>query len=183
MAMPLLAEVRQRHQAISRKQRAGDRPPQPVHRRRRGHGARRSGRRGQDDADAPAGRADAADRRTGNRLRRRHANRNQPPAAPGQLHAAAIRPLRRPDRRGEPEALRRSARRCWHRTRQRFRAAAGVHRPWPVHRAVGRQALGRHEAKARAGLRPDPHAPAAAARRAQRRRRSDLAPRAVADGL
>ena len=101
----------------------------------------------------------------------------------GQLHAAAVRAVRRPVGAAEPEPLRRpagrgrraSARRrssgCW-RSPTSQRSPAG----WPA-------SFGRHEAKARPGLRPDPHAPSAVARRAERRRRPDLAARAVADGL
>ena len=73
---------------------------------------------------------------------------------------------------GEPQSLCRSARRGRRRAATGLRAAAGLHRPGAVHRPAGRQALGRHEAEARPGLRPDPHAAAAAARRAQRGRRS-----------
>ena len=53
----------------------------------------------------------------------------------------------------------------------------------PFTDAAGRQTLRRHEAKAGPGLRVDPQAAAAVAGRAERRRRSDLAPRAVANGL
>ncbi len=63
-----------------------------------------------------------------------------------------------------------------------FKTLLALHRSRAVHRAPRRQALGRHEAEARPRLRPDPHAAGAAARRAERRRRSDLAPRAVAHG-
>ena len=51
----------------------------------------------------------------------------------------------------------------------------------PLHRAPGRQALGRHEAEAGPGLHAGALARAAAARRADGRRRSAVAARAVGD--
>ena len=117
------------------------------------------------------------------RLRRRHAHRTGRDPAASQLHAAAVRALRGPVGAGKPEPVRRSAERGRRRAPGRLRAAAGLHRPRAVYRPARRQALRRHEAEARPGLRLDPDAPSPVARRAQRRRRPDLAPRAVEDGL
>ena len=61
--------------------------------------------------------------------------------------------------------------------------AARLHRPCPLHEPARGRALGRHEAEARPCLRDASLARAAAARRAQRRRRPDLAARVVANGL
>ena len=67
--------------------------------------------------------------------------------------------------------------------RRGVRPAARLHRSGSLHRPAGRQALRRHEAEARARLRLDPHAQAAAPGRAERGRRSDLPARAVEHGL
>ena len=83
----------------------------------------------------------------------------------------------------EPQSLRRPARRGRSRAPPGLRAAAAFHRSRLVYRPARRAPVRRHEAEARPRLRADLHAEAAAARRAERRRRSDLAPRTVADGV
>ncbi len=81
-----------------------------------------------------------------------------------RLHAAALRPVRRPDRGGEPRPVRRSARAHGRFARGTHRPAAAVHRARPLRRASRRAALGRDEAEARPRLRA-PGAPAPAAAR------------------
>ncbi len=101
----------------------------------------------------------------------------------GELHAAAVRPVRGPVGAPEPEPVRRPARRGRAEREQAFDRLLAFTDLTPLHRSAGRQAVRRHEAEARAGLRLAPRPALAPARRAERRRRSDLAARAVADGL
>ena len=67
------------------------------------------------------------------------------------------------------------------RARRAARAALRLLQPRALPRPPRRRALGRHEAEARALLRAGPRAARAAARRADLRRRPDLAPRPLAD--
>ena len=115
------------------------------------------------------------------RARPRHGDRRRRGAPLDRLHAAALRPVRRPQRRREPRPVRRPARHAARPARRAHRPAAALHRPGAVHRAPRGQAVRRHEAEARPGLRAAvPPAPAAA-RRAVGRRRSGVAPRTLGD--
>ena len=143
----------------------------------------RPGRGGQDHpAAADRGASQGRWRQSGG-LRSRSCPGRAGTASPPGLHAATLWPLRRSDGAGKSDPLRRSARRRGARARPHFRAAFVLYRAWSFHDAAGGQAVGRHEAKARPRLRADRQARIAVAGRTERRRRSDLAPRIVANGL
>ena len=94
-----------------------------------------------------------------------------------RLPVAALHPLRRPDHRREHRVLRRDPRRA--RLRAGARSAARDDAADAVPRAARRPAVRRHEAEARARLHAGPRARGAAARRADDRRRSGVAPRVL----
>ena len=157
-----------------------------THRPGRGRprdGAGRPGRGGEDDAAAPLRRAATADRGHRDGVRVRHPDPARTDPGGGQLHAAAVRALRGSHRSREPRPVRRPAGRRRARAGRGVPAAARLHRAGPVHRPAGGPAVRRDEAEARARLRPDPRPEVAAPGRAERRGRSDLAARAVADGV
>ena len=81
--------------------------------------------------------------------------------------------------RGEPPLRRRPAPRAAPRDRAARRALPRDVRHGPLHRSAGRPAERRHEAEARAGLRARARAAGPAARRADHRRRSGVAPRVL----
>ena len=78
---------------------------------------------------------------------------------PHRLHAPALQPLRRSDRRREPEVLRRSLRRAQAgRVRQPQEELLGFSALGPFQDRLARQALGRHAEEAGPGLQSLPHA-------------------------
>ena len=91
---------------------------------------------------------------------------------PHQLHAAEVRSVRRPERDGKPESLRRPARRVRRDAENALLPPAGHDRSCPLHGASRGQALRRHEAEAGPGLHAGALAGAAAARRTFRGRGS-----------
>ena len=92
-----------------------------------------------------------------------------------------LRPLRRSDRPGEPRSLRRPARRRAAERARQYPRLYGDDRPRALHQAPRRPAVRRHEAEAGPGLHAGALARAAAPRRADGRRRSAVAARAVGD--
>ena len=98
-----------------------------------------------------------------------------------RLHEPAVRPVRRPDRAGEPPLLRRPLRRSPPRPGGPHRRAARLQQPGPVPAPPRGESLRRDEAEAGAGLRPRPHAPGALPGRAHQRRGPRLPARLLAD--
>ncbi len=98
-----------------------------------------------------------------------------------RVYAAAVRLVRRPQRRGESEPVCRSARRDRGRAARALSATHGDDRIGTVCPPAGRAAFRRHEAETGAGLHARPLAGVAAVGRANRGRRSAFETRTVGD--
>ena len=98
-----------------------------------------------------------------------------------RLHAAEVRALRKPERRREPEALRRSPRREARRFCRARGAAPRRDQPSALQVAHGGKALGRHETETRPRVCARERTRHAHPRRADRRRGRGLSPRTVGD--
>ena len=118
-------------------------------------------------------------------LRPRHGRHHAVAAGAGRhrLHAAALRPVRRPHRAGEPRSLCRPAGRAGIGASRALCRTDAHGRAGAVHQTPGGTAFRRHETETRPGLRTGAAAGAAAARRADGRRGPAVAARTVGHRL